>query len=199
MPTDGADFRTNKICFGKAYSYAREGADGVVVAGAVMEGVERYIKFCGGAPAFVVVVDTLVTACRAGFGGERLLQALDEVQSKFADSPLTRDVASAAEVIGLEAMAGIRNLSRQDAAKLILTRLGERHCDGMLDYVVRRRTGNFAAGREDIASYKSMLQRTPEARELAARMLNGSPKGLPARAAKAAPVAHTADGLNEEL
>ena len=87
MPTDGADFRTNKICFGKAYSYAREGADGVVVAGAVMAGVERYIKFCGGAPAFVVVVDTLVTACRAGFGGERLLQALDEVQSKFAESP----------------------------------------------------------------------------------------------------------------
>jgi hypothetical protein len=199
MPTDGADFRTNKICFGKAYAFARDGADAAVVAGCLVSGVERYIKFCGGAPAFVAVADAVLAVCCAGFGGARLFRELDEVGAKFAHSPMTRDIVSAAERIGLETLAQGGRVSRQEVAESILGHIGERQCDAILPYVVRRRTGSLAAGSEDVASYKSCLKQVPEMADLAARMLNSSPKGLPARAAKVTPVSHSADGLNEEL
>jgi hypothetical protein len=164
-----------------------------------MRGVERYIKFNGGAPAFNVVVDTVVAACCTDGGGPRLLRDLDGVGSKFADYPLTRDFASAAETIGLTAISEGCRLSRQDVAERLLIHLGQRHCDGMLDYVVRHRTREFVTGRSAVESYKSKLGQASFTPDLAARMRNCSPKGLPARAPKAPPVTHTAEGLNEEI
>ena len=50
-----------------------------------------------------------------------------------------------------------------------------------------------------IGSIKASLAGTDAVRDLAARMRNCSPKGMPARARKAEPVCHTAEGLNEEI
>jgi hypothetical protein len=69
----------------------------------------------------------------------------------------------------------------------------------MPGYIARNRTKDLAASHAIVASVKAKLAQTDAVRDLAGRMRNGSPKGLPARASKAAPVTHTAEGLNEEI
>lgn len=198
MPTDGADFGTARICFGKAYVMARNGADDADLSACVMLGVERLIRFQSGAPAFRVVVQTLVVASRTSEGGAQLLRDLERVSREFADSPLTRDLVAAAETIGLTAISKRASFSQYEAAESLLVHVGQTRCDAMLTYIVRHRTGNLAEGRSVVESIKSHHGRAPSTHDLATRMLCYSEKGLPAKAAKIAPVSHTAEGLNND-
>ena len=199
MPTDGADFGRTRPCYGRAYTMARDGADNADVAECVMRGVELDIRRDGGAPAFSAAIE-IVMGATAGGNGQQILSGADALNRSFVDSPLTRHFAKATELIGLSAIAEGRALSRQEASVQLLAQFAEsRCCEGMTGYVARNRTKDIAASQAIVESIKSHLGRTAAARDLADRMQRCSPKGLPARATKAAPVAHTADGLNEEL
>lgn len=175
---------------------ARNGASDADVSACVMLGVERFVRFNGGAPAFPIIVQALVVACTTHEGGPRLLRDLETVRRGFADSPLTRDLAAAAETIGLTAISERVSLSQQEAAESLLVHLGQTRCDAMLNYVVRHRTGSLAAGQSVIESIKSHHQRAPSTNDFATRMLHCSQKGIPAKAAKFAPVTHSAECLN---
>lgn len=178
---------------------ARDGADDADVAECVMRGVELDIRRDGGAPAFSAAIE-IVMASTAGFNGQQLLSGADAISRNFVDSPLARHLAKAAELIGLSAIAEGRALSREEASvKLLVQVAASRCCDGMTGYIARNRTKNMAASQTIVESVKSHLGRTAAVRDLADRMQRCSPKGLPARAAKVAPVTHTTDGLNEEL
>ena len=199
MPTDGADFGRTRPCYGKAYVMASEGADDADVAECVMRGVELDIRRDGGAPAFPVAVDTILLACGGGDDGRQFFAVVDAIKRDFADSPLTRHLAAAVETIGRSAIADGCSLSREKAERLLLVQVAKsRCCDGMTGYVARTRTKDLVASQAIIDSIKSKLDQSSAAYDLAARMRNCSPKGLPARAAKAAPVTHSADSLNNE-
>ena len=199
MPTDGADFGRTKPCYGKAYTMAREGAEDADVAECAIRGVEIDIKRDGGVPAFSLIVDLLVRACDGADNGRRLLMGVDEICRDFADSPLTRHFTAAAERIGLEAIAQGRPLLPQQVAENLIVKFAEsRCCDGMLGYVARHRTKDFEASLGIVGSIKSKLDQAPSMSDLAARMLNGSKKGMPAKAVKVAPVTHSAESLNNE-
>lgn len=178
---------------------ARDGADDADVAECVMRGVELDIRRDGGAPAYPVAVDLLTLASSGGLSGQKLLAGVDAIRRDFVDSPLTRHFAAAVETIGLSAIAEGRSLSREQAARRLLVQVAEsRCCDGMTGYVARARTKDLAASHGIVGSIKSKLGQTAAAHDLAARMLNCSPKGLPARAAKGAPMTHSAESLNNE-
>ena len=198
MPTDGADFGRTRPCYGRAYTMARDGADDADVAECVMRGVELDIRRDGGAPAFSAAVDLLVVAC-VGNNGQQLLAGVDAIQRNHVDSPLTRHFANAAKIIGLTAISEGITLSRQQAAEQLLVHFAQsRCCDGMTGYLARNRTQNLAASHAIIGSIKSKLAQAFFTSDLTARMLNCSLKGLPARAAKVAPVTHSAESLNNE-
>lgn len=178
---------------------ARDGADNAHVAECVMRGVELDIKRDGGAPAFPVAVDTLLLACDGGGNRQQLLAGVDAIRRDFVDSPLTRHFAAAVEKIGLAAIAGGCGLTREQAERKLLAQVAEsRCCDGMTGYVMRKRTNNIAASHAIVESIKSKLGQTAAIHDLAARMRNCSPKGMPAKAAKFAPVTHSAESLNNE-
>lgn len=178
---------------------ARDGANDADIAECVMRGVELDIRRDGGAPAFSAAIEIVMSAT-AGVNCQQLLSGADAISHEFADSPLTRHLVKAAELIGLSAIAEGRALSREEASvKLLAQVAASRCCDGMTGYVARNRTKDIAASLTIVESIKSYLGRTAAARDLADRMQRCSPKGMPARAAKATPVTHTADGLNEEL
>ena len=199
MPTDGADFGRTRPCYGKAYTMARDGADNADVAECVMRGVELDIRRDGGAPAYPVAVDLLTLASSGGLSDQKLLAGVDAIRRDFVDSPLTRHFAAAVETIGLSAIVEGRSLSREQAARMLLVQVAEsRCCDGMTGYVARTRTKDLAASHGIVGSIKSQLAQTAAAHDLAARMLKCSPKGLPARAAKGAPMTHSAESLNNE-
>ena len=200
MPTDGADFGRMRYCYGKAYTMARDDADNADVAECAMRGVERDIKRDGGAPAFPVAVDLLVLASAGGGSGQKLLASADAIRRDFADSPLTRHFAAAVETLGLSVIEDGLSLSRQKAEEMLLVQVAEsRFCDCELTaYLARNRTKDLAAARAIVDSIKSKLSQTAAVRDLGARMRNGSAKGLPAKAAKVAPVTHSAESLNNE-
>ena len=199
MPTDGADFGRTRPCYGKAYTMARDGADNSDIAECAIRGVEIDIRRDGGAPAFSVAVDLLVLASRGG-NCQQLLSGVDAIRLQYADSTLTRHIAAAADRIGLSAITEGLSLCREVASEQLLVQIAEsRCCDGMTGYVTRNRTKNLAAGQRLVGSIKAKLSGTNAVRDLGSRMLHCSPKGIPAKAAKVAPVAHTAEGLNEEI
>jgi len=199
MPTDGADFGRTRPCYGKAHTMARDGADDADVAEYVMRGVELDIRRDGGAPAFPVAVDILVIVCGGGGNGQRLLAGVDAIRRDFVDSPLTRHFAAAVEKIGLSAIAEGRGLTREQAERKLLVQVAEsRCCDGMTGYIARNRTKDITASLAIVESIKSKLGQTSAAHDLAVRMRNCSPKGIPAKAAKVVPVTHSAESLNNE-
>jgi len=199
MPTDGTDFGRTRPCYGKAYTMARDGADDADVAECVMRGVELDIRRDGGAPAFPVAVELLVVASCVG-NNLQLLSGVDAIRRDFVDSPLTRHIAAAVETLGLTAFAEGRSLSAEEASEKLLVQIAQsRCCDGMTGYIARNRTRDLSASQAIVGSIKANLAQTNAVRELAVRMLNCSPKGLPARAPKASPVTHTAEGLSEEI
>ncbi len=199
MPTDGADFGRTRPCYGKSYTMARDGADDAAVAEFVVRGVELDIKRDGGAPAFRTAVELLMVASSSG-NSRQLLSGADAIGRNFVDSPLTRHIAAAVETLGLSALAEGHSLSAEHASEKLLVQIAEsRCCDGMTGYIARNRTKDLAASQEIVASIKAHLPQTYAVRDLAARMLNCSPKGLPARAPKASPMAHTVAGLDEEI
>ena len=178
---------------------ARDGADDADVAECVMRGVELDIKRDGGAPAFPVAAELLVVASNGG-NNQQLLSGVDAIRRDFVDSPLTRHIAAAVETLGLSALSEGRSLTAEHASEKLLVQIAEsRCCDGMTGYIARNRTKDLAVSRAIIDSVKAKLSQTDAVRDLAGRMRNCSPKGLPARAPKAAPVTHTAEGLNEEI
>lgn len=178
---------------------ARDGADDADVAECVMRGVELDIRRDGGALAFSIAVDTILLACGGGDDGRRLFAGVDAINQDFADSPLTRHFADATETIGLSAIAEGRSLSRQQVAEELIVHFAKsRCCDGMTGYLARNRTNDVPASQAIVGSIKSNLGQASSTHDLAARMLNCSPKGLPARAAKVAPVTHSAESLNNE-
>lgn len=179
---------------------ARDGADNADVAECVMRGVELDIRRDGGAPAFRVAVELLVGTCGGGGSEQRLLLGVDAIHRDFVDSTLTRHFAAAAEKIGLAAIAEGRPLTHPQAAEMLLAHFAQsRCCDSKLSgYLARNRTKDLAASHAIVASINSQLGQTAAAHDLAARMLKCSPKGLPARAAKGAPMTHSAESLNNE-
>lgn len=178
---------------------ARDGADDGDVAECVMRGVELDIKRDNGAPAFSVAVDAILLASGGGDNGQRLLASADAIRRDFVDSPLTRHFAAAMETVGLSAIAEGCSLSRQQAAEKLIVHFAEsRCCDGMTGYVARNRTKDVSASHEIVGSIKSKLGQAFATHDLAARMLNCSPKGLPAKAARISPVSHTVEGLNND-
>lgn len=178
---------------------ARDGADDADVAECVMRGVELDIKRDGGAPAFPVAIDLLVVASLSG-NSQQLLSGVDTIRRDFVDSPLTRHIAAAVETLGLSVLAGASPMAVEQASEKLLVQIAEsRCCDGMTGYVARNRTKDIAASLAVVGSIKAKLAKTDAVRDLAGRMRNCSPKGLSARAPKVARVAHTAEGLNEEL
>lgn len=199
MPTDGADFGRTRPCYGRAYTMARDGADEAAVAECVMQGVELDIKRDGGAPAFPVAVELLVLASNGG-NSHDLLSGVDTIGSSFVDSPLTRHIADAVEKLGLAALAERKPLSAEGASEKLLVHIAEsRCCDGMMGYIARNRTGDLAASQKIVGLIKAELPQTHAVFDLAARMRNCSPKGMPARPPKTVPVIHTAAGLDEEI
>lgn len=178
---------------------ARDGANEADIAECVMRGVELDIRRDGGTPAFPTAVALLVAQSGCG-NSQQLLSGGDSIRKEFADSPLTRHIAAAVDTVGLSAITQGRSLSPQSASEQLLVQIAQsRCCEGMTGYVARNRTKNFAAGQMIVHSIKEKLPQTSAVRDLASRMQNCSSKGLPARAPKSAPVAHTADGLTEEL
>jgi hypothetical protein len=199
MPTDRANFGRTRPCYGKAYTLAREGADDVDIAECVMRGVELDIRRDGGTPAFSVAVNLLVSESCDG-NSQQLLSSVDAIRREYADSPLTRHIAAAVDTLGFTAITNGRLLTPEGASEQLLVQIAEsRCCDGMTGYIARNRTKNLAASQMIVGSIKANLPLTNAVRDLASRMRRCTPKGLPARAPKAAPVAHTADGLNEEI
>lgn len=178
---------------------ARDGADSADVAECVMRGVELDIRRDGGAPAYSAAVEILLAAT-AGGDSQQVLKGADVLNRTFVDSPLTRHFAKAVELVGLSAIANGHALSWQEASEKLLAQFAEsRCCDGMTGYIARNRTKAMGGSQAIVESIKSHLGHTASVRDLAERMQRCSANGLPARAAKVAPVAHTADGLNEEL
>jgi hypothetical protein len=178
---------------------ARDGADDAAVAECVVRGVELDIKRDGGLPAFRTAVELLVVASSGG-NIHQLLSGVNAIGRDFVDSPLTRHITNAIEKIGLSALAEGHSLTPEDASVKLLVQFAEsRCCDGMTGYIARNRTKDLAGSQAIVGSIKGNLARTDAVHDLAARMRNCSPKGLPARALKAEPVAHTAAGLNEEI
>jgi len=178
---------------------ARDGADDLAVAECVVRGVELDIKRDGGCPAFRTAMEVLIAASSGGTG-QLLISGVDAITKSFADSPLTRHIADAVEKLGTAALAEGHSLSPERASEKILVQIAEsRCCDGMVGYIARNRTKDLAASQGVVDSIKGKLARTAAVCDLATRMRNCSLKGLPARAPKAAPLAHTAEGLNEEL
>ena len=178
---------------------ARDGADDADIAECVMRGVELDIKRDGGAPAFPVAIGLLVVASLSG-NSQQLLSGVDTIRRDFVDSPLTRHIAAAVETLGLSVLAGASPMAVEQASEKLLVQIAEsRCCDGMTGYVARNRTKDIAASLAVVGSIKAKLAKTDAVRDLAGRMRNCSPTGLPARAPKVASVAHTAEGLNEEL
>lgn len=199
MPTDGADFGRTRPCYGKAFTMARDGADDYAVAECVVKGVELDIRRDGGAPAFRPAMEVLMAASNGG-SGQLLMSGVDSITKNFADSPLTRHIVDAVEKLGIAALAEGQSLSFERASEKLLVKIAEsRCCDGMINYIARNRTQDLAASQRVVNSIKDNLPRTSTVRDLATRMRNCSPKGLPARALKATPLAHTAEGLSEEL
>ena len=178
---------------------ARDGANDADIAECVMRGVELDIRRDGGAPAFSALIEVVMAATAVG-NSHQLMSDVDGISRNFVDSPLTRHFANAAELIGLSTIAEGRTLSRAQVSLKLLAQFAEsRCCDGMTGYIARNRTKDLDASQKTIESIKSHLSRTAAASDLADRMQRCSPKGLPARIAKTAPVVHTADGLSEEL
>jgi hypothetical protein len=178
---------------------ARDGADEADIAECVMRGVELDIRRDGGTPAFSIAVELLVAGSCSG-NQQQLLAGSAAIRRDFADSPLSRYIAEAVDSLGLAAITQRRSLSSQNASEQILAQIARsRCCDGMTGYVERNRTKDLATSLMIVNSIKEKLSQTDAVRDLGGRMLNCSSKGLPARAKKAAPVEHTADGLNEEL
>jgi len=199
MPTDGTDFGRTRPCYGKAYTMARDGADDTDIAECVVRGVELDIRRDGGTPAFRVAVDLLV-AGSCGGNRTQLLSGLNAIRREFADWPLTRYIAAAVETLGLSAITEGRSLTPQQASEQLVVQMARsRCCDGMTGYIARNRTKNLAESQVIVGSIMRKLTQTHAVQDLESRMLRSSPKGIPARAPQAAPVAHTADGLNEEI
>ena len=202
MPTDGADFGRMKACYGKAYSAARSGADASEVASIVVLGVERDIRRDGGAPAFGPAVDFLVLAAQSSAENRcnQLLTGVDMLNREYADSPLTRYVADAAAHIGVTCINEGFALSRQIAAERLIAHLARsRCCEGMSPYLTRNLTQSASSSRAIVSYVDAEISKKDSLRDLAARMLNGSPKGLPAKAQKAIPITHSAAALNDEV
>lgn len=196
MPTDGADFGRTRPCYGKAFTMTRDAADDSDVAECVIRGVELDIRRDGGAPSFKAAVALIVT----GSTPQMLLLGGDEIRQKYVDSPLTRHLAEGAVKVGLEAFKLGKRYSTEQAAQALVVQLGiSRCCDGMGGYITRHRTKNLADSQTVIKSIKEKLPSTHAAQSLASRMLNCSPKGLPARPPKGPRLEHTAQGLDEEL
>jgi len=199
MPTDGADFGRTRPCYGKAFTLARDGADESVVVEYGVKGVELDIRRDGGSPAFRAAMELLVLTTNGG-NRQALLSGVDTISQGFADSPLTRHIASAVERIGLSGFAEARTLSAEVASeKLVAEIAGSRCFDGMPGYLARNRTKDMHASLELVDSYKAGLPHSAALRDLAKRMRDCSPKGLPARSPKGAPLVHTIEGLDEEI
>lgn len=199
MPTDGADFGRMKACYGKAYTAARLGAEDGEVAEIVSLGEERDIRRDGGSPAFSPAVDliVIVSESTAESRCHQLLAGVDGLRRDFADSSLTRYFAAAAETIGLTVVNEGRGLSRMDAAVMLLIHFWRSRCgDGMTSYLTKNRTQSVAQSLAIVGSITSNLARTNALRCLAARMLNASPSGLPAKTPKQPPIEHSAYALN---
>jgi hypothetical protein len=178
---------------------ARDGADDAAVAECVVRGVELDIRRDGGMPAFRPAVELLVIASGGG-NIQQLLSGADAIGRDFVDSPLTRHITDAVQKLGLSALAEGHPLSAECASEKLLVQFAvSRCCDGMTGYIARNRTKDLAESQAIIGSIKASLAGTDAVRDLAARMRNCSPKGMPARARKAEPVCHTAEGLNEEI
>lgn len=179
---------------------ARDGADESAIADCILKGVEREIKWDGGAPAFRPAVELLVIVTSGQAGEKMLLSRVDTIKRQFADSPLTRHVAEAAEKVGLSSIHEGRALSPEQASEELLVKIAEgRCCADLVGYVARNRTNDLVASQGFIDSIKGKFPGRAALGDLATRMRNCSTKGLPARAPKAAPLAHTAEGMNEEL
>ncbi len=199
MPTDGADFGRTRPCYGKAYVMAKEGADDQAVAHCVMRGLEIDIRREGGVPGFVALADLITKFAQTGGSAKDVMIGLEGVRRGIVDSPLSRHLVHAAIQMGMRVIREFKNMSRQRVAEGILLRMAEsRCCDGMHGYLSRHRTGDPSQSADIVASIKSKLGDSPQAPDLARRMLNGSAKGLPAKAAKQAVVSHTAEDLNNE-
>ena len=202
MPTDGADFGRMKACYGAAYTSARTGAKDAEVAEIAALGVERDIRRDGGSPAFCQAVDLLVLISQSADENRsvHLLTTIDNLGREFADFPLTRYVADAAGKIGLTVINEAQRLSRVEAAGALLTHLARSRClDGMVPYLTKNLTQSVERSIAFVNSVATNLPATNTFQSLAARMLNATPCGLPAKAPKRAPIEHSASALNDEV
>jgi hypothetical protein len=200
MPTDGADFGRMKACYGKAYAAARDGADDSQIAEIVALGLERDIRRDGGSPAFVPAVELLVRASQLGAqnGIIQLLDGVDNLDRQFADWSLTRNVVSAAQVIGVAVINRGGVFTAQEASEFLLTHLAQsRCCDNMTPYLTKNRTHSAEKSMAITCSIAAHVATRPALRDLAARMLNASDRGLPSRPTRLPAIDHSASALNE--
>lgn len=198
MPTDGADFGRMKACYGKVYTALRSGVDDADVAELAVRGVEREIRHGGGAPAFVPAVQLAVVISRqvSGITSQQLVRSIDELARIHSESSLTRSVLCAVEKVALTALGDGVSLSLLEASELTIAQMARRCCDGMSGYATRHRTHSITATESLIVSVSDKLLSAPTCGDLASRMLNANAKGLPAKAARAPRIDHSAEGLN---
>jgi len=202
MPTDGADFGRKKACYGKAFSQARAGADPTEIARLLVKGVERDIRRDGGIPVFNPLIDTLVLMTRQGMavGQAAMQERLAVLGEQFADSSMTRYVVAAAERVGLEALQHSRVLSAQGAAERILAGLAEsRGCEGLANYVARSPASSITVANTQVKTVLREANRSADISDLARRMLVGSERGLPTKAARVERISHNAADLNNAV
>ena len=198
MPTDGADFGRMKACYGKVYSALRACADDADVAELAVKGVGRDIRRDGGAPAFVPAVQLAVLISRqaSGSSSHQLVRNIDDLARVHAESSLTRLVLSATEKVALAAQSEGIALSPLQASERIIAQMARGRCEGMSGYATRHRTHSIAGTESLIGAVSDKILSAPSCRDLASRMLNASAKVLPAKAARAPRINHSAEGLN---
>lgn len=202
MPTDGADFGHRKTCYGKAFSQARAGADPTEVARLLVRGVERDIQKSGGIPVFNPLIDALVLMTQQGMaaGPAAMQERLAVLGEQFADSSLTRYLVAVAEQVGLEALQNNRPLSSERAAERILAGLAEsRGCEGLANYVARGPANSITVANEQVRTVRRETNRSADMSDLVKRMLAGSERGLPAKAARVKRISHDAADLNNAV
>lgn len=198
MPTDGADFGKMKACYGKLYSALRAGVGETEIADLAVRCVEREFRFVGGAPAFgpAVQLAVLISGQPVGSRSQQLVRNTEHLNRVYGASPLTRDIVSATEKVVLKALREGISLSRHKAAREVYAQITRSRCEGMSAYATRHRTYSISATQSLIRSVSDELSSAPSLNDFATRMLNANENGLPAKAARAPRIDHSAEALN---
>lgn len=150
MPTDGTDFARMRACYGKFCSATKQGSPEAALAGIALEGLARDVRRDGGLPAFRPLVDLLTgfvsSELSSGDDGRgQLLDDVDRVERQLADSSLTREACAVARRVGLKALNGASNLSRETIVEQMVLGLARSRClDRASLYVTRHQADALA-------------------------------------------------------